>query len=853
MPLPPRTLLGPYEILAPIGAGGMGEVYKARDTRLDRIVAIKVSQERFSDRFQREARASAALNHPNICQLYDVGPNYLVMEFVDGSPIGRVDNARKLVDLAVQIADGLAAAHAVPIVHRDLKPENILVTADGRVKILDFGLAKVAAATSAAADATQTIVTDPGTTVGTVYYMSPEQARGEATLGPQSDQFSFGLVLYELAAGKRAFQRASAPETMTAIIRDQPDPLPADVPVPLRWVVERLLAKEAAERYESTRDLYRELKQIRERLSQSTGGLQSAAVAPAAHTVKGGLFLAAVAIGCLAFGFAFDRLVSPAPASDLGTYRFTPISWQQAEERSPSWSPDGKSIAYYARVHGIYQVFTQVVGSVEAAQLTRASENCTQPFWSPDGATVYYISGNQLWAVPASGGSPELILQGAGAAAIHPDGKTLAFTRGSEMWIGSAGGGPPKQFSPGPFPGIYHLQFSPDGSTITADDNQSTWLVAYPSGKPKLHIDGDQASSWFPDSRHLLLAAAPAKGSSGSVMTVLDVSDGRRRTVYPARDAHYLSVSPDGKRIAYVAGESEWDVLEISIASGTVHTVISGAGTAFWPDWAPSGTHFLYSAQFGSRGGAIEDRDAAGGGFSRRLIEGDSLTEPQWSPDGTRFVFTEIKGSNSRLMLANASGGHAVMLDQAPPGKLAATGMAWSPDSRWISYVRPEGDRRTMVKILARPSAAPVFLADVNGWSRSVTRWSPTGDWIVYPAADGLRLISPDGKSTHLLTRRKFKAYNFSRDGSEVFGVFQNTPSEGAQWQLYAVSVRTGAERFLAAVDLPLSASTVVGFSIHPDGKRFLTSIAKWPFQIWMLEGFEPPQYKGWLARLTGR
>jgi len=265
MALSPGDKLGPYEILAQVGAGGMGEVYKARDTRLDRIVAVKVSHEKFSERFEREARAVAALNHPNICQLYDVGPNYLVMEFVEGSPIAAAETPRKLLDLAVQIADGLAAAHAAGLIHRDLKPDNILVTRDGRVKILDFGLAKTA--TTSQTDATRTMaLTDPGSTVGTVNYMSPEQARGESNLTSQSDQFSFGLVLYELAAAKRPFQRGSAAENMTAIIREDAEPLPPEAPAPLRWVIERLMAKEPAERYDSTRDLYRELRQIRDRL-----------------------------------------------------------------------------------------------------------------------------------------------------------------------------------------------------------------------------------------------------------------------------------------------------------------------------------------------------------------------------------------------------------------------------------------------------------------------------------------------------------------------------------------------------------------------------------------------------------
>src|SRR5579864_2907372 len=230
MSLIPGTRLGPYEILTPLGAGGMGEVYKARDTRLDRIVAVKLSKENFSERFEREARVIAALNHPNICQLYDVGPNYLVMEYVEGSPVAPPDSSRKLLDIAVQIADGLAAAHGAGIVHRDLKPDNIFITAEGRVKILDFGLAKATAA-AAKPDVTSAMtVTAAGTTIGTVAYMSPEQARGNAELKPQSDQFSFGLVLYELITGHRAFRRDSSAEVMTAIIREDAEALPANVP-----------------------------------------------------------------------------------------------------------------------------------------------------------------------------------------------------------------------------------------------------------------------------------------------------------------------------------------------------------------------------------------------------------------------------------------------------------------------------------------------------------------------------------------------------------------------------------------------------------------------------------------------
>ncbi|HXB72785.1 MAG TPA: protein kinase [Candidatus Acidoferrales bacterium] len=852
MPLAVGDKLGPYEILARLGAGGMGEVWKARDMRLDRIVAIKISRGNFDERFEREARSIAALNHPNICQLYDVDPNYLVMEFVEGSPIAMADGVRKLLDLAVQIADGLAAAHGGGILHRDLKPDNILVTRDGRVKVLDFGLAKSLTARPAD-DATLTIgITDPGTVVGTVNYMSPEQARGEANLTPQSDQFSFGVVLYELATGKRAFQRGSAPETMTAIIREDADPLPGSVPAPLRWVIERLLAKEPAERYDSTRDLYRELKQIRDRLSQATSA-QSPAAAVSTPKRKRGLILGAGAVACLAAGSALTLFLSPSPvaAPDLSAYKFTPLSRAEAEEDSPQWAPDGKSIAYTRRIHGVMQVFTQPAGTLDAVQLTKADQNCSSPFWSPDGASVYYISEGSLWSVSAAGGASQKAYEGVTAATLHPDGKTLAFDRGRKLWIGSLKGGEAKELWQGPTNG--GLSFSPDGSKLAVDSIGPIMIVPYPSGSPRpLEAGGPvlTAPSWFPDNRHLAVAVRNQAGDRAT-LSIVDITDGTRRTIGVGATGFVSpSVSVDGKRIAYQTGQWGWDVLEISIPNGELRTLVAG-GISVTPDWAPSGTHFIFSIPTGE-GAGIVDQQAGGEGFSRRL--GDAKgRDPQWSPDGGRFVFYREVDRIGRLMLANAAGGGAVLLDSIQSGTLG--GMAWSPDGQWISYLREISGKQDLVKVRATPGSAPEIVANAKpqSWVDSMPRWSPAGDWIAYPAADGIDLISPDGKSTRKLTSRKFLAYGFSKDGSQFYGVFQNTTGNGAQWQLYSVNVKSGAEKFLAPIDLPASVDRIAGFSIHPDGKRFLTSVAKFPFDIWMLEGFEQPEPKSFLDRLLRR
>src|SRR5947209_5340301 len=314
MPLPTGLRLGPYEIVAPLGAGGMGEVYRARDPRLGREVALKVlpSSVAFDParraRFEQEARAAAALNHPNIVGLHDVGEAegvfYIVSELVPGEPLSALLErgplpTKKLLDLAVQIADGMAAAHAARITHRDLKPANIMITPEGRAKILDFGLAKQAAPAASSPDETLTVQqTEPGMIMGTVAYMSPEQARGKP-VDHRSDQFSFGLILYEMAAGRKAFEKPEAVQVLSAILSDEPPPIERPIPAPLRWTIDRCLAKEPADRYESSRDLFQELRHIRDHLAETTSTQTNVRAAPARRRIRWQI-PAAVALSLLA-------------------------------------------------------------------------------------------------------------------------------------------------------------------------------------------------------------------------------------------------------------------------------------------------------------------------------------------------------------------------------------------------------------------------------------------------------------------------------------------------------------------------------------------------------------------------
>jgi Tol biopolymer transport system component len=837
----------------------MGEVYRARDTRLDRLVALKVSQHEFTDRFEREARTISALNHPNICQLYDVGPNYLVMELIDGAPIAPVDQPRRLLDLAIQIADGLAAAHAAGVVHRDLKPDNILVTRDGRVKILDFGLAKLSRDAPGAQDAMTTMsVTDPGTVLGTVSYMSPEQARGEPALTPQSDQFSLGLVLYELAAGRRAFQRGSGAETMAAIIREEPEPLPATVPAPLRWVIARLLAKDPAERYESTRDLHRELRQIRERLSELTGvsGVEAAATTAALGRPRRAWLPWAMLAGGLAAGVAVALGITPVRSStpDLAGYAFTPIAREAAPETMPTWSPDGQTMAYLQTVNGIPQVFTRGVGSPEAAQITQSAHAANNPRWSADGRSIYFGSNGSLWAVGSTGGAPERVIENVTGYALHPDGRTIVFVRGNRFWIFRPGEEPREWDVPQEIltlPGQRTMiGFSPDGRRMAGLVGNELWVLPFPAGTPGRFGLAAFTGSWMPDSRRLVISELVGE-TGASRLSVFDTRDGSRRAFHTSQEtALYPAVSPDGRRLLYVSGRVQWNLIEIELAGGRARTLLGRGGVSWFPAWAPSGTRYLYGTNHAGRW-AVEETSVADG-LSRRLLEVDAeraVMRTQWSPDGSRFTFVLTSGREGpRTMLAHASGGRMTPLDQDAPG--ATLNSVWSPDGESIVYTRNLPATRQLQVARLRPgsSAAPEILAtyplDELAVQRVPVAWAPGGGEILAARGDrqGLWLMSADYARERPLSSRTFAnvAAGFSRDGRDVLGIARNTTGAGGEWELWALEVASGRERRLAALDLPGATDDLRGFSLHPDGTRFATSIALWPYDIWMLEGFEP-------------
>ena len=884
MSLAPGASRGPYEILNPIGAGGMGEVYKARDTRLNRTVAIKVSKEAFSERFEREARAVAALNHPNICQLYDVGPDYLVMEFVEGAPIASVDSTRKLLDIAVQIADGLAAAHAAGIIHRDLKPDNILITREGRVKILDFGLAKIVTA-GTDADATRAMTrTEAGATLGTIAYMSPEQARGSPDLTAQSDQFSFGLVLYELAAGRRAFTRSSAAETMTAIIREDADPLPASVPAPLRWIVERLLAKDPIDRYESTRDLYRELKQVRDRLSESgtVSGVQAASTValparprswPKASLIGAAVVLAAV---CATAGWLLH------PAAGLAGARFTPIEVTWESPSAAFWSPDGKAFAYSAGPAGGRRLFLRYLNSATATPLTRSADSWAPAGWSGDSKRVLVVgkispgadSPRALLSVPVVGGEPDavmpmdrsFILPG---PRVSADGKALVALRvnehrGFEVYTASPVGSPLKRYTPAPFESTDWsntpiAQFAPDLRSITlmvdALGGRQVWKLPYPAGQQapervfrNVPDNGFGGWSWFPNGRSSIWSFGGHFWLAGNRSGIRDAvtagvsSEGQSQP----------SLSPDGKQLLFNQSRTDYMILSASLIDASVERVISSEAVTGMPAWARQRKAFVYTSDR-SGSSAIWMRSEDG---DRPIVTAEAF------PAGTTslFLLPALSPQADRVLYARGRGGSQDQynwissLSGGPPVRLTNTkdvierGGSWSPDGSRIAFWQFRNGSVSIGVVKTTGDATPTVLCENTGLA--LPEWSLDGQWIKFMDARGnagWSLISPDGKTERSYGEPHTVEMTYSADSKLLYGI----RVEADRRTLYSLDIATKEVKTIGEIGkdfVPASYSNPgVRLSLSPDGKSILYPARRSSSSLWMMEGFHQP---GWVDEL---
>jgi len=883
MPLSVGETLGHYAVVGQLGAGGMGEVYRARDSRLKREVALKILPAEFAkdssrrSRFEQEAHAAAALNHPNIVALFDIGEHgdtaYIVTELVSGDTLGSLIergpiNIRKLLDIAVQIADGMAAAHAAHITHRDLKPANIMIAADGRVKILDFGLARQAAAAIGASAATLTQHTQPGMIVGTARYMSPEQARG-GSIDFRSDQFSFGLILYELVTGRRAFLKPESVQTLSAILTEEPPPIDRSIPAPLHWVIDRCLNKDPRERYESTRDLYQELRDLRDHLSDA-----SASHGPTSTVSRGSKrwLLAAVSAFCVLLAFAAGHYFGTGKFVDQATYRFTPFAFDPAGQLHGSWSPDGKAVAYVGRAGGKDQVFIRYLDAPVPVRVTRTSENAVPFGWTPDGQRILFWSDQKpegVWSIAAAGGDPEplLILDSqkdySGALTSAPDSKAIALLHKGDdgqwgVWISAPPGSPLKKYSPDPFAtrDLYNhpsLQFSPDGKRLLlflADEHSQDqgWLLPYPqdaSRPPKrvlegLPVFGDTPwFGWMPDSRQIVLSTQ-ASATASAQLWLADTATGRYQALTTSGTINHVgpSVSPDGKKILFTEQTFNFDVVSVNLETAAGQRLVATERNEQMPAWAARQWVMAYVTdrngpmEIWLRAGEVDRPLVTAKDFAGRTI---SFMAPALSFDAQRVIYTGFDwNENGKLWISAASGGTPSRLTKAEtdgeyPG-------SWSPDGNWFAYHGLRHGSFDLMKVKTTGQATPILVKPGAFSGARIPSWSPDGKWICV----GEQLVSPDGKLTRPLPKENSPAYVFSADGNRLYGIRQ----DGERQLLFFIDLATGNEKVVGDLGKDFRPLTFVHpgirFSLAPDGKSFVYTASNERSNLWLLEGFEP-------------
>jgi eukaryotic-like serine/threonine-protein kinase len=890
----PEGAIGPYQILGSLGAGGMGEVYRALDPRISRQVALKllpkslVNDAERRRRFEQEARLAAALNHPNVMAIYDVGldqdPPYIVAELVSGESLRALIDAgplpvRKAVDVAAQIASGLAAAHAAGIVHRDLKPENVIVTAEGVAKLLDFGVARVESKRAAASETVTIANTSLGGVVGTAGYMSPEQARGQE-IDSRSDQFSLGLVMYEMLSGKQAFARQSAVQTMSAIIEEDPQPIDRTMPAQLRWVMERCLAKEPGGRYESTRDLARELATLRDRFGEltSAGTATQKAVAAKRKIIPWKPAAACVLAAVVAWSGA--QLLHNPHTVDLTRYNVRPFATELSEERLPAWSPDGKSIAFLGLGESHeQQLYVQGADSPTAVQISHGPYQVYAgfpPLWTPDSRAILFRCGKDdefgLCRIPAGGGESRMIQKLELDASISPDGQTLAmlsFRSSDDLTLQVMTATPPdakpKPYLPAPFPRGVHFNnpsivFAPDGKSIAVavafeGRGETSWLLPWPPGpahplfQRTLPFSNTPTISWMPDARHLIFAAGSARHHSDLFMA--DARTGAWWPIYRQdRPAIQPSVSPDGTRVAYQSNLSHADVIAVPLGEGPVRTVLGSSRTEQMADASPVAPQIVYVT---NRRGPQEiwiastaegwDRPLLSAGFSLDGAAAEIFLDPSFSPDGKRVAFTAKSGSHVHIYTMFASGGTPVRATSKDGLEVTVT---WSPDGNWIAFGHVVANQFVLGKVRPGSGETPIDLGRIGG--DSVPAWSPTGEWIaMHDAENDLTLFSPDGKPPRKLPGDG-GPYAWSRDGKTLYQVSSDHPA------LVAIDIATSKVTKLRDLeDLAPYGSDNPGLmaSLTSDGKSIVYSVNRPRSEIWILDGIQPPS--PWWRRLLGR
>ena len=868
------TRLGAYQIEARIGAGGMGEVYRARDTKLGRDVAIKVLPPEFTRsadrraRFEREARLLAALNHPHIAQVYGFeeseGTAGLVMELVPGDtldtliPPRGIRPAHALV-IARQICDALEAAHEKGIVHRDLKPTNIKVTPDGVVKVLDFGLAK-ASASDVGNEARPPIgtsdATNQGVILGTATYMSPEQARGQS-VDKRTDIWAFGCVLYELLTGRRAFAGDSMTDTLAHVIEREPDwsALPETTPDVIRRLLERCLRKDVRQRLRDIADARMEIDDAIAAPAAATRHAPAAGDQSPGRSRRWALIggIAATVLAAAVF-IAWRLWVNDYfwqnPLADARPARLTDF---EGEEVDAAISPDGKFTVFLSNRDGPLDVFVSQIGSGTFTNLTKG--DFRPPTWAMVRETGFSGDGEQVWFMlgpppgstdastlmgPTLGGVPKLFLDRGRDPAWSPDGKMLAYYKpdpGDPIFVADRNASnPQKIFAAEPGVHCHFPIWSRDGRFIyfakgTPTTDMDIWRVPARGGAAEqitFHHAWVGYPAWL-DARTLIYSATADDGS-GRWLYAIDVEHRIPHRVSSGIAEQYLSVAVDQvqphRLVATVANPTAglWTVpITNEIQPESAVQAIQAANTrALSPRYAGN-----YLAFLSSKGGADGLWKIDNGGTAVELWKGGDggvVAAPAISPDGKRICFSYRKQGRAELYVIDANGTGLTTLAKSIEVQSAAS---WSPDGKWVAVAANQGDGTRVFKI-PLDGGPPIRLRDTLSFNPV---WSPDGRFIVYSEqrASGtfdVKTMTPDGAPVIVPAIASLGSrfplafgtpYRFVPGGKTLITLQGTAPNQN----FFSLDLTTGEQRQLTSFD-PTSGSAVQNFDISLDGSRIV-------------------------------
>ena len=772
MPLPPNSHLGNYEILESLGAGGMGEVYRARDTRLGRVVAIKVILEAYASdperaaRFQREAKMLAALNHPRIAGLYGLeqadGVHFLVMELVEGETLA--DRLRRgampveeSIGIGLQIAEALEAAHEKGVVHRDLKPANIKITPDHQVKVLDFGLAKAvesdAAVEAANSPTLSMMATQAGVILGTAAYMSPEQAKGFA-VDHRSDVFSFGTVLFEMLTGRQPFQGDTAADVLASVLVREPEVsgLPADTNPRLIELVTRCMQKSPKRRWQHIGDVRAELESL---AASPRSALSTVFVAPVPRPLwKRALVPAACAIAAASMaGFSVWAL---RPEPDRAVVSFAHIlpddqTFSNAGRNLIAISPDGRTIVYVAD-RRLYRRALHELEAVPIPGIENAPQGVTSPAFSPDGQSIVFYSGREqaLKRIPLAGGTPFTLCEAQNPTGVDWSEAGIVYAQPTaDITRVAATGGKPEilaRLQPGEraqmpqlLPGGILIYSVASGLDSERWDKAKVVALSLKSGVRKTLVEAGSAGRYLA-SGHLVYAVGNTLFAQKLDLTTLDVRgepmpvlEGVARSNAAQSGVTQLAVSANGT-LAYVPGSTaaltrEFEMVTANRA-GVVTALAAPSAGYDAPRVSRDGRRIVVESNDGKQY-AVLVYDVSGTAPPRRVTVDGNNRSPIWSADGTRVTFTSDRQGDAGLFWQAADGASVAERLTRPSSGERHIAESWSPDGETLLFDVLTSDRHSLWTLSMRDrKTAP--LAGLEARTPMRASFSRDGKWIVY-------------------------------------------------------------------------------------------------------------------------